>query len=303
MKVLVLGSGGVGGYFGGRLIQAGVDVTFFVRKHRAKLLKKNGLNIESPHGDCKLRPKTKSIGDEKQNFDIVILTCKAYDLYSSLDDVLTVINGNPVYLPLLNGLAHIQYLIDRFGNNHVLAGAAHVASVLKEENVIHQLNPIQILTFGPIKHDCDKVALEFKNVCESANFKTLYTLEIMQALWNKWTFLATLAGSTTLFRSCVGKITSTDIGHNLMKRMYYETLEIAEKEDRKVHEKAQRQALEILMKKNSDFTSSMLRDLVSGNRTEHEQILGDMVRIGVRHKLDIPLLSSAYINTLSQSMK
>ena len=104
MKILILGSGGVGGYLGARLIEIGVDITFFVKKERATLIKKNGINIDSPHGNLHVESKTLSVGGSKEVFDLVILTCKAYDLESSLDDLTTVISGTPVFLPLLNGI-------------------------------------------------------------------------------------------------------------------------------------------------------------------------------------------------------
>jgi 2-dehydropantoate 2-reductase len=208
------------------------------------------------------------------------------------------LSNTTVFLPLLNGISHIDYLRNRFGKDKVLGGAAHIASVLTSENVIKQLNPIQILTIGSIGADLETTALQFKNLCESAKFKTIYTEEILQALWDKWTFLATLAGSTTLFNNCVGEITSSIIGERLMKNMYQEALSIAEIKNYNVDEKAQTKALEILMKPSSDFTSSMLRDLQAKKPTEHEHILGDLVRMGMQHKLDIPLLSSAYVNIL-----
>ena len=296
MNILILGSGGVGGYFGARLIEVGVEITFFVKKKRATLIKNNGIYIESPHGNLHVPANTLSVGDAKQKFDLVILTCKAYDLESSLDDLTKVLSEIPIFLPLLNGISHIEYLRNRFGNNKVLGGAAHIASILTSKNIVKQLNPIQILTIGSIGTDLETIALEFKKICEEANFKTIYTKDILQALWDKWTFLATLAGSTTLFSACVGDITSIKVGANLMKKMYKEALSVAEIENHKVDIKAQKKALEILMKPSSDFTSSMLRDLQSKKRTEHEHILGDLVRIGVQKKLDLPLLTSAYVN-------
>ena len=296
MKILILGSGGVGGYFGARLIEVGVNVTFFVKKKRASLIKNNGINVESPHGNLHVNAQTLSIGEDKQEFDLVILTCKAYDLESSLNDLVSVLSKTPIFLPLLNGISHIDYLRNRFGKDKVLGGAAHIASVLTSNNIVKQLNPIQILTVGSIGSELKNIALEFEKICEEANFKTIFSTNILQALWDKWTFLATLAGSTTLFNACVGEVTSTEIGANLMKKMYEESLSVAETENFKVGSKAQKKALEILMKPSSDFTSSMLRDFQAYKRTEHEHILGDLVRIGMKKKIDTPMLSSAYVN-------
>ena len=300
MKILIFGAGAVGGYFGGRLFEAGADVTFFVRGQKERIIKKSGLLIESPHGNYEFKPKTITVEDKRKEFDIVVLTCKAYDLSKSVDDLKKILIGSKVLLPLLNGISHISFLQKGFGYNNVLGGAAHIASEIKDEIVIRQLNPIQILTFGCISPNLEKIAMQFLEVCNETSFKTVYSRNIIQSLWNKWTFLATLAGSTTLFKSSVGDITSSEIGSKLMADMYHEALLIAEKEKMTVDKKAQDQALEILMKPNSNFTSSMLRDFKLGLRTEHEHILGDLVRLGVKHKVKTPLLSAAYVNFLTK---
>ena len=115
LRILVLGAGSIGGYFGGKLAESGVDVTFLVRDARQKKLERDGLRIESPYGNALLRVKTALAGDIGENYDFVIVTCKAYDLSDAIDAIHAGVGTSTAILPLLNGVAHMDILNDRFG--------------------------------------------------------------------------------------------------------------------------------------------------------------------------------------------
>ena len=125
--------------------------------------------------------------------------------------------------------------------------------------------------------------------------------DIIQSMWDKWSFLATLAGSTVLFRNSVGAITDTSWGAELMLRMYKECLDVADASGHKVSNKAEKKALGILMEPGSDFTASMLRDLLTGAPTEHEHILGNLVKTGKQFNIDMPLISAAYVSAVAEN--
>ena len=131
MKVLVIGAGGVGGYFGGRLVESGADVTFLVRERRARQLAANGLVIKSAVGDATLPVRTLTAADPGQPFDLVILTCKSYDLQSAIEAAAPHMKaGGGLVLPLLNGMAHIDVLRERFGRDRVLGGLCGIFATL-----------------------------------------------------------------------------------------------------------------------------------------------------------------------------
>ena len=303
MKLLVFGAGAVGGYFGTRMVQAGLDVTFFVRVSRACQLKKHGLSVLSPSGNVMIAPKLITEHDDGQNFDLIILTCKSYDLVNAFDAISNSVKNEPPILPLLNGLAHLQMIAKVFGKHRLLGGAAHVATVLTQEGKVKQLNPIEILTIGTLSSHTESVVERFTKLCKTSTFKVIKSSDIMQSMWDKWTFLAALAGSTILFRNTVGAITETSLGCDLMKRIYDECINVANAEGFDVEARPQKTSLSILMKPGSDFTSSMLRDLKNGNRTEHEQILGDLLKKAKKKQIDVPLLSAAYISIVVESSK
>ncbi|NBT75112.1 MAG: 2-dehydropantoate 2-reductase [Betaproteobacteria bacterium] len=306
MNILILGAGGVGGYFGARLIEIGADVHFLVRPQRAERLRSEGLQILSPHGDFRVDAKVMTEEELQKNgppceFDLALLSPKAFDLEGALKTLRPAIGARTCLLPLLNGVAHMSRLDELFGRDRVLGGVAHIAATLTPEGAVKQLTPMHILTEGARSPAHEGLAHSFFTLCQRAQFTSVYAENIEQALWDKWTFLATLAGSTTLCRAGVGSITASAEGAAFMRRMYDECLEVAKRSNQSVSDAAQEKALAILMEPGSGFTASMLRDLLSGGRTEHEHILGDMVHRAHDLGIDAPLMGAAYVHMLAES--
>lgn len=301
MRILILGAGGVGGYFGSRLIESGADITFLVRPARAEVIRSLGLRIESPHGNFAVQPKLVTQSELSPDYDLVALSPKAYDLDDALQAIGPALGDSACLLPLLNGVAHMERLDQRFGRDRVMGGVAHIAATLSPEGVVRQLNPLHILTVGARAQAHAPLAQSFYSACQRAAFDSVYSDTIDQSLWDKWSFLATLAGSTTLFRSGVGAVTASTMGAQLMRRMYSECLAVAQASGQAVSAAAQEKALEILMAPGSAFTASMLRDLLGGNRTEHEHILGEMARRAEQFHLDAPLIAAAYIHMVAET--
>ena len=302
MKILMLGAGGVGGYFGARLCEAGSDITFLVRPKRAEIISQQGLIVETPSQTIRIQPHLVTKDKLFENYDLVMLSPKAYDLEDALETVKTV-PGNPLYLPLLNGFDHLKQMDDEFGRDRVMGGMAHIAAELTEKGVVRQLNSLHRFTFG-IRHACqDHLAAKLAQFADQAAFDSVYSENIEQSLWDKWTFLATLAAMNTLMRANVGVIESMEFGGQATQRMFEECCSIAEKSGFPISEMVRAQSLGILRKENSDFTASMLRDLESGYRTEHEHIIGSMLRRGKQAKLDCPSLQLAYTQMMIRELK
>ena len=130
MKILILGAGAVGGYWGARLTQAGIDVTFLLREKRAELVRRNGLVVKSPKGDCRRAGQGGDRGDEGGPYDVVILACKAYDLDSAMDSIAPAVGPETTIVPMLNGHAHFATLDARFGAARVAGGLARISGML-----------------------------------------------------------------------------------------------------------------------------------------------------------------------------
>src|ERR1700726_4505155 len=149
MRVLVVGAGAIGGYFGGRMLQAGRDITFLVRPRRAAELASAGLVIKSPNGDVTLKnPPAVQADALKEKFDVVLLSCKAFDLDDAIQSFAPAVGPNTSIIPLLNGMLHLKVLDDKFGRERVLGGLCAIAVTLNERREVVQLAPMQSLGFG-----------------------------------------------------------------------------------------------------------------------------------------------------------
>lgn len=294
MKILILGAGGVGGYFGARLMEAGADVTYLVREKRRQSLAENGLKIESPHGNLSLPVKAVTAETVGPGFDVIILAPKAYDLEASLASLEKAIDGKAVLLPFLNGTTHMQKLDERFGRANVMGGVAEIAATLTDDGVVRQLSDKHLLVIGHRDPAHEVLARALFALCQRAKFDSIYADNIEQSLWTKWTYLATLAAATTLYRGAVGQIMATRAGERLVRAMYAECLALAQAHGFPIPADAQSTALNNLTKPGSSATASMFRDLLAGRRTEHEHIFGEAVAMAERQKLAFPLMTAAY---------
>src|ERR1700738_2813836 len=149
MRVLVVGAGAIGGYFGGRMLQAGRDITFLVRPRRAAELASAGLVIKSPNGDVTLKnPPAVQADKLKEKFDVVLLSCKAFDLEDAIKSFAPAVGDKTAIIPLLNGMLHLDSLDEKFGGQHVLGALCAIAATLNEKREVVQLQPMQSLGFG-----------------------------------------------------------------------------------------------------------------------------------------------------------
>jgi 2-dehydropantoate 2-reductase len=300
MRVLVLGAGGTGGYFGGRLAQSGADVTFLVRPARAAQLDANGLSIRSPLGDADLRVAHTTadalpVLAAQRPFDTVLLSCKAYDLDSSIDAIAPAVGDDTWVLPVLNGLRHYAPLDARFGRERVVGGLCFISAMKGADGEVRHLGTPASITFGEREGDADSERTSaFAALCAQANVDHVRSLRIARDQWTKFTFLATLAAGTCLMRAPVGRIIDTHGGETFMSALYAECLAIAEAEGEAIDAQAQQAALATLTAKGSPLKASMLRDLEAGQAVEAMQIVGDMWLRSHEAGQSAPLLATAW---------
>jgi len=308
-RILVLGAGGTGGYFGGRLAQANLDVTFLVRPPRALELQRDGLAIHSPLGDARFAVQhvTAEALPElvtTRPFDVVMLSCKAYDLDSSITAIAPAVAPDTTILPILNGLRHYQALDARFGRAAVLGGLCFINATKADDGAIVHLGGHARITFG--ERDVAEPGTRVRALaaaCTAAGIDHEASTNIAREQWIKYTFLATLAAGTCLMRADVGTIVATDHGAAFMRALYAETLAIAEAQGQPIPQPAQDAALAILTKPDSRNTASMLRDLKAGQRVEADHILGDLLERANAAGLGAPLLRAGYCHLQAYQMQ
>lgn len=295
MKILVLGAGAVGGYFGGRLAQAGADVTFLVRPPRAELLAKTGLRIASrAGGDFALAPKCVVAGGVQSVYDIVLFTAKAYDLPSAMQAIEPAMAGGRGHvLPLLNGMSHLELLDTKFGREHVLGGVAYIAATLSADGEIRHLNDFHRVAFGPRHAAQNSVCDAFAAAAAGARSEFRRTDAIEQAMWDKWVLLATLAGMTCLMRAPVGDIVATASGERLVLALLGEHASVAGAEGFPTPGAVLQNYRGMLTQKGSQMAASMLRDVESGGQAEGDHILGALLALARKHGLAAPVLEIA----------
>ncbi|MBL8379774.1 MAG: 2-dehydropantoate 2-reductase [Burkholderiales bacterium] len=303
MKLLVLGAGATGGYFGGRLAQAAqlgksdIEVDFLVRPRRADALRAQGLKVVSPQGDFTIPVNAVLHTELKPVYDLVLLSCKAWDLESSILSIYPGLTPDTAILPVLNGLAHFDRLDAEFGAGRVLGGCCHIGGNLGPDGVVRQMTDLQRITFGlrPRNDRSQQARLDaLATAYRATPVDVRASDDVDQDLWEKFVLLASLAAMTCLMRANVGDIVSTDDGEHLMRAVYAECEAAARHANHAPRAAARDATLATLTQRGSNFTASMLRDLESGGNIEAAHIVGDM-RARARAAGDpAPLLSVAW---------
>lgn len=301
MRILVLGAGATGGYFGGRLLQAGRDVTFLVRPRRAALLAEKGLVIESKTGSVTLpNPPTIETSAIRELFDVILLSCKAYDLDSAIAAIEPAMGERSVILPLLNGMKHLDVLDAHFGRERVLGGSCRVVARLEESGIIRHYGDVHQIIAGErpdngVTPKTDRMAAITQQF-EGSHFLFRRSEEILLEMWEKWVFLATLAAGTCLMRGAIGDIVAAG-GKPLIERILHECCSIAESSGWTPRPDVVRWAHGIVTAEGSEITASMFTDLENGSRTEADHILGDLLarKASLTTAEQMSLLEVAYV--------
>jgi 2-dehydropantoate 2-reductase len=294
MRILILGAGAVGGYFGGRLLKAGRDVTFLVRPGRAERLARTGLVVRSPYGDVEIQsPPTVTTDAIEGPYDVVLLSCKAYDLDSAIDSIAPAVGPSTSIVPLLNGIRQLDVLDGRFDAERVLGGFAVISSVVDDDGRVLHLNRMHSLTFGARRESQEGAAVAIATELGEAGFDSSLSDAIVQEMWEKWVFIAAGAGVTCLMRASVGTIVRV-AGRDLASTMLEETGFIAAANGFPPRSESYQRSLAILTEPDSPLMASMLRDVEAGSRTEADHILGDLIRRGPGSERTSPMLRLAY---------
>lgn len=294
MKILILGAGATGGYFGGRLAAAGADVTFLVREKRVAELARDGLVIESPLGNWRGPVKTVTAESLGPGYDAVIVSAKAFGLPAAISAISPAVRGDTLVLPLLNGLNHLKALDEAFGAEHVLGGLCHISVTLDEAGHIRHLNEMQVFTFGPRSPGQRPATERLLAALKPGGFGPVLSENVMQDMWEKFVFLTSLAGMTCLMRASVGTIQQTRDGDQMMRSLIAECVSVAAAAGYAPRARHLEMAHKVLCDPASGLKASMLRDVERGNQTEADHIVGDMLARARGFGIAAPVLAAAY---------
>jgi 2-dehydropantoate 2-reductase len=295
MKILVVGAGAVGGYFGARLAQAGRDVIYLVRPSRAQHLRSEGLRVLSPHGDLTLQPTTITAEELHSSFDIIFLSVKAQALDRAMKDMAPAVGPDTMIYPVLNGMRHIDTLVRRFGERPVLGGVCMVSTDLDEQGRIVQITPMQKLTYGELSGEITSRIRSFDETMRNAGFETELSTNIMQAMWHKWVTIASLGLVTCLLDGPIGEINAVPDGEQTIFRALDECAAVGAACGFPLPQPVASFLRQAATTKDSKLTSSMYRDLQKGAPVEVDTILGDLLEHARSHHIDTPLLQAGCV--------
>ncbi|MEH7344643.1 ketopantoate reductase family protein [Bacillus sp. JJ1532] len=296
MKILVVGAGAVGGYFGGRLVEKGEDVTFLVREKRKQQLDRDGLMIESIHGDLSLKPKTLLSGEKAEPFDVIILSTKAYHLDGGIESIQPYAGDQTMVLPLLNGIAHIEKLVEVFGEDRVIGGLCFIETTLDNSGKVLQKSQAHDLVFGERNGEKTERILKLQDALSETQANFRLSENIMQEMWHKYLFITTASGVTSLFRSPSGPICEQELGLNTIEKVLKETVSIMRAIDAPVAEKIEEVQLSQLQRLSYEFKSSLQRDMEKGLPIEADHFFGYLLKRAQATNIQAPTLEIIYAN-------
>ncbi|WHX41587.1 ketopantoate reductase family protein [Mesobacillus sp. AQ2] len=297
MKILIVGAGAIGGYFGGRLLEKGADVTFLVREKRHKQLKENGLAVSSIHGDLHF-PDPQTIGAESQAelFDVILVSTKSYHLDGAIESIRPFVGDSTMILPLLNGIAHLDALTEAFGAEKVIGGLCFIETTLDESGKVIQTSPIQDLVFGELNDKRSERILKLQAAFDDTKANFRLSEKIEQEMWQKYLFITSLSGITSLFRSPIGPIRDQTQGAETIKRLLYETVEIMTAIGAPLSEGAKDATWNRLNEIGHGMKSSLQRDMEKSLPTEGDHLFGYLLKKAAELRIDAPTLSAVYAN-------
>jgi 2-dehydropantoate 2-reductase len=293
MRILIVGAGALGGYFGARLLEAKRDVTFLVRPRRAAQLAKTGLVVKSTIGDAHIaNPPIVLAENINAPFDLILVGCKAYDLDATMESFAPAVGPETVILPILNGMKHLDSLSKRFGAQHVLGGLCIISATLDDEGIVLHLNDLQLLVYGELDGTRSARIEAIEKTFAGVQGDLRSTTTIVQELWEKWVMIASLAGITSLMRGLIGDIERAGAS-GVAIALFNECAAIATAAGYPPRQAVIDRAGVTLTMKGSSLTASMMKDIERGARTEGEHIIGDLIarRVGA---VNTPVIEMVY---------
>ncbi|MDJ0317934.1 ketopantoate reductase family protein [Arthrobacter antibioticus] len=293
MKILVVGAGATGGYFGACLARAGRDVSFLVREKRAEFLQARGLRIADTGHVSRIEPKLLTAQTLDKTFDVVILTVKATGLKQAIADMAPAVGAQTLIIPFLNGMAHMDALGAAFGTEKVLGSVIHLVSTINSDGDIEILNPLARWTVGEQRGEFTSRIQAVLAEISVSGYDSLAVPNGLSAMWHKWAFITAAGVVTCLMRGSVGDIAAVQGGDVFVASVLAEVAGVSAAAGFPVPEEENANSLAFLTQPGSTFTSSLYRDVTAGLAHEGEHIIGDFARRAATYEVATPLLDLA----------
>ena len=289
MRIAVMGTGGVGGYFGARLVRGGHEVAFVARGRQLEALRSHGLRVESPLGDIHL-PDV-AVTDQPAEIgpvDLVLFTVKLWDTLEAAESIKPLLGETTAVVSFQNGVVKDDILRDALGAEHVIGGVTYIAATIAEPGVIRHSGTLQKLVFGEYDGSLSPRVRQFRDACADSGVDAETSDRIEQTIWEKFVFLVGLSGTTSLARSEIGPIRSHPRSRAFLHDVMAEVVQVALAQGVPLPADYADERLAFTDTVPASMTSSMHRDLEQGNRLEVAWLSGDVVERGTRLGVTTP---------------
>jgi 2-dehydropantoate 2-reductase len=294
MKIAVMGAGGVGGYFGGRLAQAGHDVSFVARGRHLEALKAKGLSLKSPAGDATIKVKASAQPAELGDAEVVLFAVKLWDTESAAEAIRPLVARGGVVIPFQNGVESIERIGAVLGRERVMGGAAYIAARIGEPGEIVQTGKMARLRFGPVEPSQRAAAQAFHAACVTAGIEAELADDIVRVLWEKFVLLVAISGTTSVARSRIGVVRADPDLRWLLEAAMRETWQVGRQRGIALSDDQVAATLKMVDGLPAEMTSSMHGDLDAGGRLEAPWLAGAVARMAREARLEAPANRAIY---------
>lgn len=293
MRILVMGSGGVGGYFGARLAQAGNPVSFIARGRHLEALRSKGLTLKSALGDAQLKVRAFQDPREAGEADVVIFAVKLWDTEGAAEQIRPVA-GRGVVIPFQNGVESIERLARVLGAERVMGGSAYIATRIAAPGVIEHTGTMARLSFGPVTPAQRAAAQSFLQACRAAGINAELADDIVRVNWEKFAFLVAVSGTTALARAPLGVVRTDPDLRWMFEQAMRETWTLARHRGVRLADDFVAKQMGFLDSLPAEMRASMLHDLEAGNRLEAPWLCGAVARMSAEAGLEAPVNRAIY---------
>jgi 2-dehydropantoate 2-reductase len=298
MKIYVIGTGGVGGFYGGLLARQGCDVTFVARGDHYRAIAQDGLKVKSVTGDFTIHPaKVISSLAEIEAPDLVLVTVKTYDTEEISKQLSQVVNKATIVMSLQNGVDNDEHIKKYVKNATVVPGCVYIIAERAAPGLIVQTAGPRKLVFGSKDKSIESKLFAIEKLMQNAQVDAIYAKDIDKGLWTKFLFIVPFAGITSICRSSIGPIVNDPGTYSLFKRCLSEVLQLAQKLGIDIGEKEHHKIIDRCEDyKHTDMgaKSSMLVDIENGRRTEIESLHGKVCQLAAQVGMDVPVNEVIY---------
>ena len=289
MKILIMGTGAIGGCYGGLLARAGEDVVFAARGDNLRVIRESGLRVESAtFGDFSVQPEAVDALDGSWTADLVLLCVKGYHNERAMSDMSPAIGDGTTILTLQNGIGSGEQLARRFGADKALLGAAYIDAERTEPGVFAQRGSPPRIVLGEENGEISDRAQAVADALRRANIETEVSPNVLTALWSKLVYICALSGMSCITRASFSDVLETPETYDMTMRVMTETLKVGQASGVALDDGLPDAVMAGFLEEKSGLISSMHTDLVAGNPLEVSLINGAVARIGKEVGVDTP---------------